>query len=327
VSSVTGEEEIPALHRLDDKAVHLRNAFLHDGTLGELPIFVASKPRLEFLPNLFVGPESNIFLGLTLNIQAADLRRAHTQESEAAVMVGVDKFLGRRRDLSENPEPAEWVTPLENGESAGWNGRAGYAVETVAAGDEIASEFFRLTILTEGDTGLQSVEAMNCDIFNFKVNLASRAETSGDKILDDLVLTINRYRLTAGEIREVNSMRAAAESQVYSAMNEAFAPQTISRADFAEQIDRALLEYTGANTLLAILPAARFQDDGLDAVEVKELGKDKAGGPGADDSNLCAHLRTLIRNEAGRQANECDLFRFVPAGFPSRVSGSCAKYV
>src|SRR6202050_2492786 len=101
------------------------------------------------MPNFFVRPERNVFLGLALNIQAADLRRAHAEEGETAVMVSVDKLLRRRRGLGENAEPAERGSPLEYGESACRDGGAAHAVEPVATGDEIAKELLRLVIFAD----------------------------------------------------------------------------------------------------------------------------------------------------------------------------------
>src|SRR6202050_2788517 len=103
------------------------------------------------MPNFFVRPERNVFLGLALNIQAADLRRAHAGEGEAAVMVGVDTPLRRRRSLGEKAEPAERVSPLEYGESACRNGGPAHAVEPVATGDEIENELLLLVIFSQAD--------------------------------------------------------------------------------------------------------------------------------------------------------------------------------
>ena len=73
-----------------------------------------------------------------LKIEARDRRRAHAEQREAALVERVDELVGGRRRLGENPEPAERVDALVDGEHAGWNRRPADAVKAIAAGDEIA---------------------------------------------------------------------------------------------------------------------------------------------------------------------------------------------
>ena len=54
------------------------------------------------------------------------------------------------------------------------------------------------------------------------------------------------------------------------------------------EIDRRLFEHAGADRRLDSRPVARLDDDRVDAGEMQHLAQQKAGRPGADDSNLRA---------------------------------------
>jgi len=140
VGGVSGEEKTAVLHGLDDEAAHAGDGFLRDGAFHELPAVVGGKARLQFFPDAVVGPEREVFLRCALQVEAADFRRTHGEEREAAVMVNVDKFFRSRRRLRQDAEPTEGIVAIVDGEDAvGYSG-AGDSVETVAAGDEVAVE-------------------------------------------------------------------------------------------------------------------------------------------------------------------------------------------
>ena len=61
-----------------------------------------------------------------------------------------------------------------------------------------------------------------------------------------------------------------------------------------EQVDRALLEHARADPPLHVGPAAALQDHRLDALEMQELGEQKARRSGPHDANLRAHASNLV---------------------------------
>jgi len=71
-------------------------------------------------------------------------------------------------------------------------------------------------------------------------------------------------------------------------VGQALALHPISDTHLDEQIDGARLQNTSANAFLAILAGPALENNGFDAFQIKEVGKDKAGGAGSDDSNLGA---------------------------------------
>jgi hypothetical protein len=63
-------------------------------------------------------------------------------------------------------------------------------------------------------------------------------------------------------------MGAAAEAQPDAKVGEPFAIEAFAYAGLLEQVDSSLLEQPGAHTLLNVLAAARFDDRGLDPLQV-----------------------------------------------------------
>jgi hypothetical protein len=66
-------------------------------------------------------------------------------------------------------------------------------------------------------------------------------------------------------------MGAPAEAQFDSMMKKAFSLQPFSNSCFDEQINGVLFEETRPYALFAILSAARFNYDGLDALQMQQV--------------------------------------------------------
>ncbi len=111
------------------------------------------EPDLQFLPDFLVRPIQEVFVGAALEIEAADVRRAHAEQGETALVVGVDEFFRGRRGFGENAQPGERIHAIESGEHAFGYRRAADAMKAVAAGDEIADQFARLAVFAKADGG------------------------------------------------------------------------------------------------------------------------------------------------------------------------------
>src|SRR6202034_2304149 len=131
---VSCEKEFSVLHRFDHKAAHSRNSLLQDRPLGELPFSVGrSQSDVELLPDALVGPVLDVFVGRALDVETTDFRRAHAQQGESTLVIGVDQLVGRRWRLGENSKPAEWIDAVVNRQGAGGNRRTTDSVKTVAS--------------------------------------------------------------------------------------------------------------------------------------------------------------------------------------------------
>jgi hypothetical protein len=68
----------------------------------------------------------------------------------------------------------------------------------------------------------------------------------------------------------------------------AFAVEPLANTRLPQEIDRPLFEHAGAHAFNDVLAAAVFDDDRIDAVEVKKMAEHQARRPGADDTYLSA---------------------------------------
>ena len=63
----------------------------------------------QLVPDPVVGPVLDVLVGGDLEVQPADLLRAHRVQREPALVPGVDQLVGGGLRLGEDPEPAELI--------------------------------------------------------------------------------------------------------------------------------------------------------------------------------------------------------------------------
>jgi hypothetical protein len=85
-------------------------------------------------------------------------------------------------------------------------------------------------------------------------------------------------------------MPLAPELEVNAAVDEALALQSLGDPELVQEIDDALLEHAGADTVLDVVAVARLEHDALDACDLEQAGQREPGGPGADDADLGLQL-------------------------------------
>ena len=176
--AVAGQEQAAVLHRLDHEAAHRRDALLQHLALGQLAR--AAQPLMQLVPDARIGPSLDLLVVVALQIKPRQRHRAHGVEREAAVGVGVDQFVIRRRRLRQDAEPAERIVALEHAEHAVGKARPADAVETVAAGDEVAFDLLRLAAMREADLRPLRGQLMDADA----VNLEQQRPAIGEPALD-----------------------------------------------------------------------------------------------------------------------------------------------
>ena len=129
---------------------------------------------------------------------------------------------------------------------------------------------------------------MDADVVGFENNLTSGGQPRGDQILDDFVLSVDSDRAAAGQPAQIDAMSTAAEAQLDAVMGQPQPRHALADAGLLEQVDGALLEQAGANSLLDILAAASLEHDRLDAGQVQQVRQHQARRTRADDADLCA---------------------------------------
>jgi hypothetical protein len=127
---------------------------------------------------------------------------------------------------------------------------------------------------------------VNCGVAGLEENLPASAQTGVDQILHYFVLAVDSDRASAREFVHVDPMPASVEAQFDSVMHQAFAPHTVADARFVEQIHRTLLQNPRADSRFHVLARLSLDYDGVDALEVEQMGEDQARRSGPDDADL-----------------------------------------
>ena len=169
-------------------------------------------------------------------------------------------------------------------------------MRAVASRDEIASDLLRFTVLTKPDGRLRGrfrlAEIANAYVFHIEKNLPSRCQSRLHQIFDHFVLRVNHDAAPAGKLFEIDMVRAPRKPQVHPVMNQPFPPHPLARADFLQQINRALLQHACAHAFFAIFPAASLDHHRLDALPMQQVREHQPRGSRSDNSYLCSHGTT-----------------------------------
>ena len=140
------------------------------------------------------------------------------------------------------------------------------------------------------------------DVLHLKVQRSSCFEARLDQIVDDFVLPVDRDRAAASQRGHVDAMPGAAEGEIDAVVPQSLAREARAHADLAHQIHRSLLEHTGADALDHVLPGPVLEDDGVDALKMKQLPEHQAGRSGADDADLGAGGHGVSYRFGGRRS-------------------------
>src|SRR5918999_3532435 len=299
VDGVAGQEQAPVLHGLGHEAAHRGDALLDDRPLLERPA-LAREASVQLLPDPLIRPALDVLVGLALEVEAGDLRRAHAVEREAAVVVAVDELIARGLDLGQDAEPAEWVGALAVAERAVGHGGAADAVVAVAARPHLAAEVPLLALVPEAEQGAVGLDARRADVVDLEQQWCLRLEAGGDQVLYDLLLAVDRDPASACELVERDPVTLAAEAKLDAVVDEALALQALADAHLDQEVHRPLLEHAGADASLDVVAAPILEDDGVDALKVEQVPEHQARRPRADYSDLragdvrCAHARIAL---------------------------------
>jgi len=117
------------------------------------------------------------------------------------------------------------------------------------------------------------------------------------------VLGVDGDALAGGEFAEVDAMAAVVETEFDAAVFEALTFEAVANAEFVHELDGGVFEKASADALFDVGAGVEFEDDGLDAETVEEEREEEAGGAGADDGYLGAHLRKKDTPMMGAEAN------------------------
>src|SRR5262245_55696506 len=98
-----------------------------------------------------------------------------------------------------------------------------------------------------------------------------RGDARFDQVLDDFVLPVNSDCLATGKLCPVDVMPLALKADMETIMAKALTLQTSADAHRDQQIHRSLLEHAGPHAVDDVVAASVFDNDGINAVEMKQM--------------------------------------------------------
>ena len=280
VRGVAGEEQPAAAHRGADERAHRQHRLLGDRAGVELPA-VEGEARREVVPDPVVGPVLDLLVGVDLQVEPRDLRRAHRVQREALGVPGVDQLVGRGRGVGQDAEPGVGVGALPHPRRRCPAGRP--------AGRRRGSRRCRRSTshsstcgvavgVGEADPRAVGVDVLGRDVGDLEQQRRAAVQLRLDQVLGDLGLAVDPDR-AAAQRREVQLVPGARVLQVDAAVLEALAVQPVADAGVDERVDGVLLEDAGADAGLDVVPRPVLQDDVVDALQ-RAGAATAAGRPG-----------------------------------------------
>ncbi len=288
------------LHRLGDEAAHAGDALLEDRPLGERPA-VDPEPRLQLGPDALVRPLGDVLVGAALQVEPAERRRAQAEQREAALVVGVDELVARRRDVGQDAEPAERVVALVRAQHAGRDRRP-----ATRRGSRRSRRSGRTRARARrrrcGSGSGAARPSRSCSATSATSNssgspwLEPRARSGPSRPRSG-----RRSRSQRPPVRSLSGMRWRSPSNCSSTPWWTM-PSRRSRSPTpvaAQQVDRALLEHAGADALLDVVAAAVLEHDRLDARALRSRRASvEPGRPRADDPDLRRRITRAARSNS-----------------------------
>lgn len=208
---------------------------------------------------------------------------------KSVLVPGVDQFVGRRGDVGQDTEPRVRIRPFPGLPNPARHCRATRAERPVASGDHCdVDAHLRAGSIGERDVGRVGFDVVQCSVRHLVVDLLTRCFAGRDQILRHLGLAVHPDA-TAHEIGEVDVVTLLRPLKVDAPMFLAFGVQPSAEADVVEQLNRRVLENSGADTREHVLLTPRLDDDGLHALLGEQVGQEQTGRACADDDYFCTH--------------------------------------
>ena len=168
--------------------------------------------------------------GAHLQIEPGDLRRAHAVEREAALVIGVDQLVARRRRLRQDAQPARTDRCARTPRARRRESRPAHAVKAVATGDRVAAKLELLALAPEANRAVTPIDVVRASRRSTSNRMSAAAASRAlDQILHHFLLAVDGDGAPAGELGEVDAMAGAAEAQLDAVVNEPFPLQPLDR--------------------------------------------------------------------------------------------------
>ncbi|MNN18272.1 hypothetical protein D3C81_1314780 [compost metagenome] len=167
------------------------------------------------------------------------------------------------------------------------------AVKTVAPGNVVTLQAVNLPVLLERQVRSLAFERVRFDIARRVNDRCTTGFTRLHQVTGHLGLAIDHHRLATGQGLEVQTLAAPADEQFDAFVHQAFTVHPRCHTGFTQQVDSALLKYTGTDAPEHVFGGLALDNDGLDTRLVQQLAEQQAGRTCTDDCNLSFHCCCL----------------------------------
>ena len=146
-----------------------------------------------------------------------------------------------RRTFRQDAEPAEWIVSLEHAEHPVGNTWSADAVESVAAGNEIAIDFLRPAVMLEADVRPLRFQIVHRDVVDLKQKRRTIGKSALHEILHDFLLPIDCNTLVH-QFFEINAVQVAVDADIDSPVQHSLALHAATDAYVGEQVGGPMLD-------------------------------------------------------------------------------------
>ena len=298
MSRIAGKEQFAELHRLEHEASHTEDALLGDWPHRQLPVVGSCQSLPQLIEDPVIGPRRDVVVRRALDIESLQLWRASAYEGKTAFVIGVDQFLGRRRGLHQDTEPAERVSARPFVAQFDRDVPARDTSPSIATGDEITVQVDRFPRVTETDDWCRR-DIGELHVLDVEQDVATLSEAGCSQVLQNLVLRIDRNG-ASGQGLKVDAMSLAGETQPNPVVSKPLATDAVTNLQIRHQIDCGLLEHARSNRLFDFVPAAAFEHNRVDPVSREQKRQRQACRAGPHNP----YLRAFLHVEVSRRGTD-----------------------
>ena len=145
-------------------------------------------------------------------------------------------------------------------------------METVSADDGVAFELDVALLMGEANVRPLAFDLVDADVADAEAQLEPGLEPRLDQVLHDLGLAVDDDAAPVREIAQRDAVALAVELEVDAVVDDPLAVHARADAGRLENLDGALLEHAGPDSLLDVAAAAVLEHDRLDPGVVEQAG-------------------------------------------------------
>ena len=151
-------------------------------------------------------------------------------------------------------------------------------------------------VVAERHSRTVAVEVVDAHVRDVEEQRKSGRQPSSDEVLDHFLLPVDRDG-RAGQLGEVDAVRAVVEPQRGAVVHEPFSREPLADAHLVQEVDGWLFQHSGADAMFDVVAAAGLEDDRLDALQVQQVRQASDPAGPAPMTATCWRTGGLLRCE------------------------------